>query len=149
MNRSRLKPPPAGLSRRQTMSLLAAMGIGGEALAQPAQPPVGVKDAVAAHPSYKLLLENDRVRVIEYRSRPGFGVCGERVHWHPAHVTVNVTPAKFRYAIEGGKPQTAEVPAGFVLWEEASTHEAENIGGWNTHLVIIELKDKDWRPSTG
>jgi len=148
MKPMRLKPPPAGLSRRQTLSLLAAFGVSADALAQ-AGPPPGVKDAVAAHPSYKVLLENDRVRVIEYRSNPGRGVCGEGMHWHPAHVTVNLTPAKFRYTPAGGQPQLGEVPAGFVLWEEAGTHAAENIGGWNTHLVIVELKDRDWKPSTG
>lgn len=148
MNRSKVTLPPAGMSRRHSMALLAAMGVSADALAQ-AGPPAGVKDAVATDPSYKVLLENDRVRVIEYRSNPGRGVCGEGLHWHPAHVTVNLTPAKFRYTPEGGQPQLGEVPAGFVLWEEASTHAAENIGGWNTHLVIVELKDKDWRPSTG
>ena len=148
MKRSTSKPPMAGLSRRQTLSLLGAMGVGTEALAQSGPPP-GIKDAVAAHPSYKVLLENERVRVIEYRGNPGRGVCGEGMHWHPAHVTVNLTPARFRYTPEGGQPQLGEVPAGFVLWEEAGTHAAENIGGWNTHLVIVELKDRDWRPSTG
>lgn len=148
MKRSTLKPPVAGMSRRQTLSLLAAMGVSADALAQ-SGPPAGVKDAVAAHPSYKVLLENDRVRVIEYRGRPGLGVCGEGVHWHPDHVTVTLTPAKFRYTPEGGKPELGELPAGFALWEKSETHEAENIGGWNTHLVIVELKDKGWGPSTG
>ena len=149
MTRSpRLKPPAGGLSRRQAMALLSALGVGAEALAQD-RPPPGVKDAVAANPSYRVLLENDRVRVIEYRSRPGRGVCGEGLHWHPAHVTVNLTPARFRYTPEGGQTQTGEVPAGIVLWEEAGAHAAENIGGWNTHLVIVELKGPDWRPSTG
>jgi hypothetical protein len=145
MNPARLRPPARhGLSRRQTMSLLAALGVGADALA------AGPADATRAAPhSYRVLLENDRVRVLEYRSRPGTGVCGDGVHSHPDHVTISIRPAKLRVAVPGGKPQVAEVPAGFVLWEDAGTHVAENIGGLNAHLVIVEMKGRDWAPSTG
>lgn len=143
-------PPAArrrGLSRRQTLSLLGAIGLGGEALAQAND---RAKDATQANPaSYKVLLENDRVRVLEYRGRPGMGVCGEGLHSHPDHVTINLVPAKVRVAGADGKTQVVDVPAGFVLWEDAGTHAAENIGGFNAHLVIVELKGADWSPSTG
>src|SRR5690349_5632006 len=63
------------LSRRQAVALLAAFGVAEETLAQ---------NATTANPrSYRVVLENERVRVIEYKSRPGLGVCGEGLHSHP------------------------------------------------------------------
>ena len=57
------------LSRRQVLTLLAGLGVMPAALAQ---------DAPTAAPrSFRVVLENDRVRVLEFKSRPGFGVCGE------------------------------------------------------------------------
>lgn len=129
------------LSRRQVLALLAAFGVAPEVLAQ---------DAPTADPrSYRVVLENDRVRVLEYKSRPGLGVCGEGVHYHPAHVTVSLTGAKLKETIPGGKPQFVNIPPGEVFFSEAQTHSAEVIGGSGTRSYIIELKGKDWKPSTG
>src|SRR5438046_7603614 len=76
------------LSRRQVLALLAAFGVAPGAAAQ---------DAPTVAPrSYRVVLENDRVRVLEYKSRPGFGVCGEGMHYHPEHVTVSLTGAKLK-----------------------------------------------------
>ena len=71
-----LEPTCTGLlSRRQAVALLASFGVAEEALAQ---------NATTANPrSYRVVLENERVRVIEYKSRPGLGVCGEGMHSHP------------------------------------------------------------------
>ncbi|MFP5398288.1 MAG: hypothetical protein ACLGIT_08155 [Gammaproteobacteria bacterium] len=140
-------PPRRGLSRRQTLSLLGAVGLGGEALAQAND---RAKGATQANPaSYKVLLENERVRVLEYRSRPSMGVCGEGLHSHPDHVTISLAPAKARLAGADGKAHVVDIPPGFVLWEDAGTHATENIGGFNAHLVIVELKGPGWAPSTG
>src|SRR5690349_18269986 len=74
--------------RRQLLALLAAFGVTPEVLAQ---------DAAAVAPrSFRVVLENDRVRVLEYKSRPGLGVCGEGMHSHPDHVTVSLTGAKLK-----------------------------------------------------
>ena len=131
----------SALSRRQMLALLAAFGIAPEALAQ---------DSLTAAPrSFRVVLENDRVRVLEYKSRPGFGVCGEGMHFHPDHVTVSLTGAKLKVATPGGKPIFEDVPAGAVFFAPAETHSAEIIGGFGTRSYIVELKGKDWKPSTG
>ncbi len=58
------------------MALLAVFGVASDALAQ---------DAATTDPrSYRVVLDNDRVRVLEYQSRPGLGVCGQGMHFHPA-----------------------------------------------------------------
>jgi beta-alanine degradation protein BauB len=129
------------LNRRQVLALLASFGVSREALAQ---------DAATADPrSYRVVMENDRVRVIEYKSRPGLGVCGHGMHYHPAHVTVSLTGAKLKEKTADGKVSFPEIPPGHVFFAEAETHSAEIIGGSGTRSIIIELKGKDWKPSTG
>jgi hypothetical protein len=128
--------------RRDALAVLAALGVTSElALAQ---------DATKTEPrSYKVLFENQKVRVLEYVSRPGIGVCGSGRHSHPDHVTVVLTPAKVKNTSAEGKVEINEVPAGTVFWEGASTHQAENVGGSGTRMLLIEIKDKDWQPATG
>lgn len=129
------------LRRRQVLALLAAVGVTREVLAA---------DAVTADPrSYRVVLENDSVRVLEYKSRPGLGVCGQGMHYHPAHVTVSLTGAKLKVTTPDGKATFVDVPPGEVFFSEAQTHSAEIIGGSGTRSYIIELKGKDWKPSTG
>jgi hypothetical protein len=129
------------LNRRQALALLAAVGVKGKTWAQ---------DAPTVDPrSYRIVLENDRVRVLEYRSRPGLGVCGQGMHYHPAHLTVSLTGAKLKETTSDGKVSFPEVPPGTVFFSEAQTHSAEIIGGAGTRTYIIELKAKDWKPSTG
>lgn len=138
MEASSCNESPA-LNRRQAAALLAAFGVSAEALAQ---------DAATADPrSYRVLVENDRVRVLEYRSRPGMGVCGPGMHYHPAHVTVSLTGAKLKRTSEG-KVTFADIPPGHVFFAEPETHSAEVIGGSSTRTYIIELKGRDWKPST-
>jgi hypothetical protein len=121
--------------------LLAAFGVTRIALAQ---------DAPTVAPrSYRVVVENDRVRVLEYKSRPGMGVCGQGMHSHPDHVTVSLTSAKLRVTTPNGKPTFVDVPPGAVFFEPAIIHSAEIIGGSGTRTYIIELKGKDWKPSTG
>lgn len=129
------------LNRRQVLALLAALGVTGKTWAQ---------DAPTVDPrSYRVVLENDRVRVLEYKSRPGLGVCGQGMHYHPAHLTVSLTGAKLKETTSDGKVSFPEVPPGTVFFSEAQTHSAEIIGGAGTRSYIIELKGKDWKPSTG
>ena len=128
------------LSRRQAVALLAAFGVAEEAIAQ---------SATVANPrSYRVVLENERVRVIEYKSRPGLGVCGEGVHSHPAHLAIALTPAKVKVT-QNGKTTYGDVPAGEVMYFEAEVHQAENVGGAGTRFFLIEMKGRDWKPSTG
>ena len=102
--------------------------------------PAAAQDAARIQPgSYKVAMENARVRVLEYTSRPGMGVCGQGLHSHPAHLTILLTPAKVRVT-KGGKIVEAQQAEGTVFWSEAETHEVENVSGRNTRLLIVELK---------
>jgi len=127
--------------RRQLLAMLAALGVSADALAQDA--------AVVAPRSFRVVLENERVRVLEYKSRPGLGVCGEGMHYHPDHVTVSLTGAKLKLTTPGGHVTFDDIPAGAVFYAPAETHTAEIIGGLNTRSYVIELKGPNWKPSTG
>lgn len=128
-------------SRRQVLAMLAALGVTHNALAQ---------DAVTSEPrSFRVVLENDSVRVLEYRSGPGLGVCGQGMHYHPERVTVSLTGAKAKITSADGKTAVRDIPVGHVFFSPAETHTTENIGGSGTRTYIIELKGKEWKPSTG
>ncbi|MGQ0525145.1 MAG: cytoplasmic protein [Betaproteobacteria bacterium] len=128
-------------TRREVLAMLAALGVTREVFAQ---------DAVTSDPrSFRVVLENERVRVIEFRSRPGLGVCGQGMHYHPERVTVSLTGAKVKVTNAEGRSGVREVPPGHVSFEPAVTHATENIGGSGTRTYMIELKDQHWKPSTG
>jgi hypothetical protein len=129
-----------GLTRRQLVALLAGFGIGADALAQDA--------AQVNRRSYRVVLENDQLRVLEYVSKPGLGLCGQGVHSHPDHLTVLLTDAKGKVT-QDGKTFLVDNKAGTVFWEPASTHSVENVGGSGARAYIVELKGRNWTPSTG
>jgi len=126
-------------TRREVLAMLAAFGITRDLFAQ---------DAVTSDPrSFRVVLENERVRVLEYKSGPGLGVCGQGMHYHPDRVTVSLTEAKVKIVNAKGKAVVREIPAGHVFFAPAETHSVENVGGSGARIYIIELKGRDWKPS--
>ena len=96
-----------------------------------------------------ILFENDRTRVIGYRTNAGRNICGLGMHSHPAHLYIMLTDARLRIVTPGGKEEIIDAKAGEVGWEPAVTHIAENLSGNNAGCYLIEFKDTDWKPSTG
>ena len=127
----------SSLSRRDLIKVLAGLGIAagaGDALAQ---------DAVKIDPrGFKVLLDNDQVRVLEYIGKPRLGVCGQGMHSHPDHVTLVQTDARVKVTLPDGKTFVAENKAGDVFFEPAGSHAVENIGGRDTRSLLIEIKKK-------
>ena len=99
--------------------------------------------------SARVAFENDRVRVIEYHTGSEKAICGFGVHTHPPHVYIMLTDAKIRIVTPDGKETFENAKAGDVGWAGAEHHIAENILGNNAGCYVIEIKDKDWTPSTG
>ncbi len=87
--------------------------------------------------SHKVLLENDRVRVLEYRIKPGEK---DATHSHPDYIVYALTPGKFKFTLPDGKTIESEEKAGEVLFLEAKTHAHENVGSTEAHGLLIELK---------
>jgi hypothetical protein len=118
--------------RRTLLALLPGLMLADAASAQ---------DAAKIQPAaYRVAFENDKLRALEHRSKPGMGVCGEGMHSHPAHLTVVMTTGKVRIKTPDGKVVEADGKAGDVFWSEAETHEVENISGRNLQALLIELK---------
>jgi hypothetical protein len=118
--------------RRTLLALLPLLALSDAADAQ---------DAAKMQPqSFKIAFENAKLRVLDYHSRPGMGVCGSGMHSHPAHLTVALTPGKVRVKTPDGKVEMAENKEVLVFWSEAETHEVENISGRNMRALLVELK---------
>jgi beta-alanine degradation protein BauB len=100
------------------------------------------QDAAQVQPAaFRVALENDRTRVLEFVSRPRTEVCGVGKHSHPAHLTVALTDAKVRVTLPDGRKIIATNKSGDVFWSEAETHTVENIGGSEVRALIVEYKD--------
>jgi quercetin dioxygenase-like cupin family protein len=93
--------------------------------------------AVTDSDLYRVVFENDRVRVLEYRDKPG-----DRTHPHRHPDSVMYTLSSFRRRVSSGD-RTAEIAldAGQVRWLPAQEHLGENIGDTETHTLFIELKE--------
>jgi len=87
---------------------------------------------------YKLLFENERVRVMEVTFKPGAKIA---VHSHPDHSVYVVTGGTLRIAPEGAKASDAALDHGSVVFIPAEAHAAENVGPTTMKLIVTELKD--------
>ena len=97
----------------------------------------------------RVVFENEQTRVIEYRTNGAKDACGIGVHSHPDHLYIMLTDAKLRTVLPDGKEELSDAKAGEVGWEAAGTHRCESMAGNHVGLYVIEIKDKNWKPSTG
>jgi mannose-6-phosphate isomerase-like protein (cupin superfamily) len=95
-------------------------------------------DPVQTDPEhYRVVFENDRVRVLEYRDDPG---AATHVHHHPD--SVMYTLSAFRRRVHAADRHVdVDLPAGAVRWVGAQDHRGENIGDTPTRALFVELKD--------
>jgi quercetin dioxygenase-like cupin family protein len=97
------------------------------------------QDVVKVAPEQvKVVLENEHVRVLEFRMKPGDK---QEMHTHPATVHIELTPTKVRTTNPDGKAVVLEGKQGEALWVGPVKHTVENIGNTEIHGYIIELKD--------
>ena len=96
------------------------------------------KDPVVSNPNlYRVVFENDRVRVLEYLDRPGDAT---QPHRHPD--SVMYTLSSFSRRLRGdGQEVDVELAANQVRWLAAQEHSGQNIGETVTHALFIELKE--------
>jgi beta-alanine degradation protein BauB len=97
-----------------------------------------MNDPVTTDPDlYRVVFENDRVRVLEYRDKPG-----DKTHLHRHPDSVMVPLSSFSRIIEaGGVERAVELHAGQARWLNAQQHQGSNVGETNSHALFIELKD--------
>ena len=103
------------------------------------------QDPVKVAPNnFKVLLDNDRVRVLEFRSK------GEQIpmHSHPDCVIYNFVTGKTKYTAPDGKTTERESKAGDVTWRDAESHASQFIGTGEAHALLVELKAKPHKAAT-
>ena len=99
---------------------------------------LSAQDPLAVAPEmYRKLFENERVRVMEVTFEPGQKIAA---HSHPDHYVYVVEGGTLRVSKPDGTSSDATVKAGDVIWFNAETHWAENIGTTVVRLVVNELK---------
>ena len=87
--------------------------------------------------NYKVLLENDEVRVLEMSLHAGQS---DVEHSHPTETVYFITGGKVKIHLPDGQSDEAEIPDGFAMYHEAWTHRVENVGDTDMHAIIFEPK---------
>jgi quercetin dioxygenase-like cupin family protein len=123
---------------RKLQVLLAGVAVGALLVVAGSRPAPAQDPAVVNAKMVKVPLENARVRVLDSVLQPGDK---EQMHSHPAYVTYVVAGGKIRNHLADGKVVEAELKTGDVLYRDALTHWAENIGTTPVHVVLVELKN--------
>lgn len=96
------------------------------------------QDPVALYPeNYRVLLENEQVRVIDFRLAKG---ATEQAHHHRRHVVYVLQGFRIRFTFPDGTTGLRETKTGDVLWSDEVTHASENIGETDAHGILVELK---------
>jgi beta-alanine degradation protein BauB len=94
--------------------------------------------ATVAADVYKMVMQNDRVRVFEVRFQPGQKTV---VHGHPDHVAYVLADLTLSLTFPDGKSQEVPLRAGQAIWIGAGPHAAQNIGATEGRAVVIELRE--------
>lgn len=95
-------------------------------------------DPVEVSPElYRVVFENERVRVLEYHDAPGDATLP---HHHPDSVMVTLSSFRRRLS-SGGRERELELPAFQARWLDAQEHSGTNVGETPTHAIFVELKE--------
>ena len=97
------------------------------------------KDPVQVAPqNYRVVFENDRVRVLAFRGKPGekWGL-----HEHPDAVVVSLSDYRVRNVVPDSEPTYRDAKRGDVAWIPARSHTGENVGTTEMECVLVELKE--------
>lgn len=97
------------------------------------------QDAVEAAPkSFKVLKENEHVRVVQDTLAPGEK---EAMHSHPAGWYYVTKPGKMKVTYADGKSTVWDAKAREQSWMDAeAAHTSENIGKTTIQYVLVEVK---------
>ncbi|MEQ1584811.1 MAG: hypothetical protein ABL895_02965 [Cyclobacteriaceae bacterium] len=96
-------------------------------------------DVVTVSPDkYKVVLENEHVRVIRYTLKPGEK---DNPHTHPPKTLYVISGGTFRVYPENEKPfEYVEVEGASEWSDKTSKHYVENIGNTTITILLTEIK---------
>lgn len=86
---------------------------------------------------YMVVFENDCVRVLDYKDRPGDKT---HQHKHPAFVLYSLSAFKRSIALLDGKVLQRQFKEGDVMWSDSQVHIGHNTGDTPTHVIMVEMK---------
>lgn len=112
--------------------MFATLSDGGGAL--PPDPTVTDPD------KYKVILENDQVRVIDYHDRPGEST---KQHHHRPFMLYVLSPFRRKLTFPDGTTKEREFKTGEVFWMNEQTHVGKNVGTTESHALLVEPKSGD------
>ena len=96
------------------------------------------KEAAQVAPHvYKVLFENERVRLLDVRMKPGDE---SAQHSHPDYLLYATEGGKVKLTDASGQSAEVEIQAGDTMWREAEEHSALNVGTTELHALFVELK---------
>lgn len=99
---------------------------------------IRAQDPVKVDPKhYKVIMENDSVRILEFKDAPGHKV---PKHSHPPYFVYVLSDAKRLFTDECVTPKTVILKTGEAIDGKAVTHCEENVGYTNTHVLVVEFK---------
>lgn len=97
----------------------------------------GPADPVTSNPEfYRVLWENEDVRVLEYRDQPGQQTTP---HSHPNSVLIALTDFQRRLMM-GDQERDVALTVGSAQWLPAQSHSGRNTGTTPTWTILVELK---------
>jgi quercetin dioxygenase-like cupin family protein len=107
--------------------------------AEPPPATTGPVDCLASSPAnFKLLLENDHVRVLQYTLLPG---ALDHWHTHPPRVGYVLSGAKIRVTEADGSHQDYDEKTGETYWADFSAlHDTLNLDTKPYVALLIEVK---------
>ena len=122
---------------------LTLLGSASNAAPPAAEPPpatTGPVDGLVSSPgNFKLLLENDHVRVLQYTLLPG---ALDHWHTHPPRVGYVLSGAKIRVTEADGSHQDYDEKTGDTYWGDFSPlHDTLNIGTTPYVALLVEVKN--------
>jgi oxalate decarboxylase/phosphoglucose isomerase-like protein (cupin superfamily) len=99
--------------------------------------PKGSRDpAKVAKHAFKKLFENNKVRVLDMRIRPGHKAA---MHGHPAHVVYAFMAGSLMETTPKGKAREVRMKKGQVGFGDPTNHRVENKTKQDFHALVIEL----------
>lgn len=96
-----------------------------------------IDPTTAAPANYKLLMENEHVRVLEMTLAAGQK---DNQHSHQDETVYFISGGQVKIHLPDGQAVDADLPDGHVMWHEAWTHTVENVGGSDIKAIIVESK---------
>jgi quercetin dioxygenase-like cupin family protein len=100
--------------------------------------PTLAQDMAKVAPNHvKVVLDNDRVRLLDVQFKAGEKL---PMHSHPANVVYSMGVAKLKTTLADGKVVDTEFKAGEARWSDAVTHANEALT--DVHVLVVEMKEQ-------